>query len=238
MSQRPDWKAYEDGTMPIDQQQALTAALRDDEQLRRDYLAYQEYVQVLRKSVMAEPVPVFDLLPAPRPAIRRPFVLAGAAAFAAAAIFFASQRPEPVPVVGPAFTTAPEIARFSTGDAEKAAEWVSSRTHLKSPVLAMKGRATLRAAAYGKDWGGYAFECQEGKILLRFAGQDQYSSCGTVTEGDLNFYESNGLGWRQGGISFHLGGDIGVPLKKYAVAIHRELSGVIPPSAANVRGVR
>jgi len=102
----------------------------------------------------------------------------------------------------------------------------------------MKGRATLMAAAYGKDWGGYAFECQEGKIFLRFAGQDQFSSCGTVTEGDLSFYDSNGLGWRQGGISFHLGGDIGVPLKKYAVAIHRELSGVIPPSAANVRGVR
>lgn len=238
MSTRPDWKSFEDGTMPVAEREALFAAMRSDERLRRDHAAYQEYVRVLRASAMAEPVPVFNVLPRPRPAIRRPFVLAGAAAFAAAAVFFYSQRPEPAPVAGPAFTTSPELGRIALAEHRKAAEWVESHTQLRSPTISLKGRASLVAAAYGRDWGGYAFECQEGKLFLRFAGFDQYASCSVVQEGDLRFFESEGLGWRQGGLSFHLAGDVGVPLAKYASAIHRELSGVVPPAAASVRGVR
>jgi hypothetical protein len=236
MNHRPDWKAYEDGTLPLEQREAISAALRADERLRRDYQAYQEYVRVLRAGVMAEPVPVFELRPAARPAVRRPFVLAGAAAFAAASIFFYTQRPEPIQSAsGPPFTIAPELARIATRDAQEAADWVGTRTHLNAPVITLKDHAMLVAAAHGSDWGGYAFVCKEGRILLRFALRDQFSRCGVITEQGLSFYDSDGLGWRQGGISFHLSGDTGVPLRQYAAVIHRQLSRTLP---ATVKGAQ
>jgi len=224
MSQRPDWKAYLDGSMPLAERERLHAELETRPELRRDLEGYQAFVSTLRERAFAEPIPDLNFVMPRPPLIRKSLLWVGAAALVGAVTFYAALPKEPdVVAAGPVFPDSPEIDRQLGGEADTLADWLVRRTSLNAPKIALKGVAQIEAASYAKDWAGYEFTSSAGKFRLRFADKDGFEPCQTQRIGDSTFYRSSGLGWRQNGLSFYLTGDPKVQLEKLAVAIVSEV---------------
>lgn len=234
-----DWKAFEDGSMPQGERDRLHEALQSDEALRSDYEAYRLYVSTLRDQALRQPIPTLEFRLSRPPAIRRPFLVAGGLAGLAAAVLIVGpmlNRPAERVTLGTAFATSSEIARFETNQPEDAAKWLVKHTSLKAPTINAPNEVKFQSASYGMDWAGYDLTCKEGSLKLRFADHDAFESCSTVTLAGNVFYLTNGIGWRQNGLSFLLTGSDGVPLRDYAEIMHREISRSLHLSSAPVRG--
>lgn len=240
MMNRPDWKTYMDGTMPLAERERLYQAMEQDPALRRDYEGYQAFVNTLRERALSEPLPAFKfLLPRP-PLIRRSIAWAGVASLALAGTLLVLRREDvPTPMAtGPAFPNSPEIDRLASEDASEATQWIVRRTSVNAPKIGLVGLAKLEAASYGKDWGGYEFTCSEGRFRVRFAEHDGFEPCKTTVIAGMTYYHADGLGWRQSGLSFMLSGEPGVPLAKFAPAIYTEVSRGKAIGIAHAKGAR
>ncbi len=234
-----DWKAFEDGSMPADERERLLRELEGNARLRSDYEGYLAFVHTLRAQVHREPVPTINFTPVRQPLIRRPFMFAGTAA-AVAALIFLRPPATSVPASSPDISIAntPEIARLETRNPTEASKWLMKRTGLDAPVIDVPTHFRVAVASYGMDWSGYDFTCKEGTLQLRFAGRDSFESCSTVTLAGQVFYQANGIGWRQDGLSFLLTGSKGAPLQDYAKIMHREISLKRKLSVAPVQGAK
>lgn len=227
MRERPDWKAYVDGSMPQAERERLHGVMSHDDALRQDYEGYCEFAETLRSRVLADPVPSFNLGRVRPPLLRRSFAFAaaGTALLAVAVVATRQGPPEVATVSGPPFSNAPVIDRFRTEDPVKASDWLGERVAHQAPKIVLSKGVSLQGAIYGKDWGGYEFTCPEGALRLRFASRDRFEPCRTVVIAGNTFYEAEGFGWRQNGLSFHLSGDKEVPLAKLVVMFHNVIAG-------------
>lgn len=235
-----DWKAYEDGSMPLAERERLFNALQTDDALRRDYEGYQAFVSTLRDQVFREPIPALSLRLHRPPMIRRPFLIAGGFAGVIAAVMFVGPALKRTPEMtrSVAFATSPEIARLETTRPTVASDWLAKRTGMNAPIIDVPNQVQIATASYGMDWAGYDFTCKDGALKLRFADHDPFASCATITIGGQVYYEANGIGWRQDGMSFMLTGSKGVPLRDYVNLMYREISRSRKQSMAPVRGTK
>lgn len=240
MMNRPDWKTYMDGSMPQAERERLYQAMEQDPALRRDYEGYQAFINTLRERALAEPLPTIKfLLPRP-PLIRRSVAWAGIASLAlAGTVLVLRSEDASAPVAtGPAFPSSPEIDRIASDDASEVAHWIVRRTSINAPRITLTGMAKLEAASFGKDWGGYEYTCAEGRFRVRFAERDGFEPCKTTTIAGVPYYQADGLGWRQGGLSFLLSGEPGVSLAKFAPVIFTEIARGKSIGIATAKGAR
>lgn len=202
-----DWQSYQEGTMPADQLDGLTAKLASDADLRSELQGYRAFVEAIRHEGLGETIDEssaeFLLERATKQAKRRRprFGLQALAIAASLLIGFFAYKAMTYDPMALATTATQEVVPFEQPD--RAAGWVRSKTGYNAPPISLSPEARMVSARFGEGWACYDYESDTGKYYLYMSDRSNHFE-GKPRQGD--FYEGKGLGWYGGSMTWYLRG--------------------------------